>query len=574
MRTPRLAVLAAASLTSGLFAQGALSAPCYVGQLGTPLNLGDDQVASNNALGFTFPGPAGPITSIDISSNGFVWLGSNTNPACCNGDIQTFLTDMPRIAVMWTDLYPPGNGDVYFNTFPATPTTPASAVITWDNVPEIGTSNLQTMQLQLFDDGSFSMVFDQRTSNTFHDALIGVTQGLTAVANAIDFSSTSVSSPHNSGTNPTVLELQQSSWDLAGRAYAFVPNGQGGYLVLDRPGCTLAGAVAYGRGCPLPAAAYELFAIPSLIDLSNTAIEFTPTGSGGYVAVPTTGFFTGYTNANSFFDDEVKGPFNLPFTFAFPGGSTNAIDIASNGFIWLSTGNFDSRCCYGNTAQFLADPASIAAVWMDLYPPGGGSIYFDTTPTEAHITWAGVPEFWNGPPQTAQITLRANGSFRLAYQTVSNGSHDLLVGFSQGNVPVDPGSSDFSAGPVIVTGGGGPMLLASQTGSRPVLGTTYGMDIDQGSNNALVGVMVLGTAGYNPGVNLTPFGMTGCELYASLDVLLTVLLAGPVTPFGLPLPNNPALAGYQLFAQGAALSAPANPLGIATSNGMALTVGF
>src|SRR5262245_56850208 len=112
MRTQTLAALVVASLVPALHAQGALRAPCFVTQFGTPLNLGDDQVAQNNALGFTFPGPAGPIASIDISSNGFVWLGSNTNSACCNGDLPTFLTSMARIAPIWMDLNPNAAGDV------------------------------------------------------------------------------------------------------------------------------------------------------------------------------------------------------------------------------------------------------------------------------------------------------------------------------------------------------------------------------------------------------------------------------------------------------------------------------
>jgi hypothetical protein len=573
MRTSLHFAAIAAVLAGSLAAQGALGGPCYVSQLGTPLGLGDDQVAANNALGFSFPGPAGAVTSIDISSNGFVWLGSNTNSECCNGDINTFLTGMPRIAAMWMDLYPPGNGDVYFNAIPASGSVPASAVVTWFDVPEIGTSTLQTIQLQMYADGSFSIIYDNRCANTFHDALVGVTQGNGATLNAVDFSAITAGTPHISGTNPTVLELLQSTWDLAGRAFAFVPNGQGGYLVFDRPGCTLANATTFGRGCPLPIAAYEYWVTPSVTDLSNTAIEFTPTGTG-YVAIPTTGFFTGYSAGNSFFDDQVLGPFALPFTFSYPGGSTNAIDISSNGFIWLQTGNTNPRCCNGDPVQFLADPASIAALWMDLYPPGGGNIYFDTTPTEVHITWAAVPEYFNGAPQTAQITLRNNGSFRLAYQSVVNGAHDLLVGFSQGLVTVDPGSVDFSAGPVVISGGGSPMALSSQASSRPVIGTTYTMDLDQGNNGAAIGIMVLGLSGYNPGLPLDAIGMTGCELYANLDSLSTVILGGPVTPFGFAIPNNTALAGLPLWAQGASLLATANPLGIATSNGIAMVLGF
>ena len=571
MRTPPLAALAVACLVPALCAQGALGAPCFVTQFGTPLNLGDDQVAPNNALGFTFPGPAGPISSIDISSNGFVWLGSNTDHGCCHGDVPTFLTSMARIAPMWMDIDPGTAGNVWFKTFPAAGSQPASAVVTWDGVLEFGELVPMTFQLQLFADGSFTFLYDSACTNVWHDVLTGVTQGGAAVANPVDFSAITVSTPHLSGTNPTVHELQQLVFDLAGRSFAFVPNGTG-YLVLDRAGCTLADSQRFGHGCPSPNAAYEFF-FPISIDLSNTAIEFTPTTGGGFVATPTTGFFTGTTASFAFNDDQVRGPFALGFTFPFPGGSTTAIDISSNGFIWLVAGNSDPRCCHGAAARFLADPASIAAVWMDLNPPGGGNIFFDTTATEAHITWAGVPEFFNGPLQTAQITLRSNGSFRLAYGSVFNVIHDVLVGYSQGNVPIDPGSSNFSAGPVIVASGGAPMALSSPPGSRPLLGTTYPMDIDQSTNGAIIGLMVFGGTGFDPGINLTLIGMPGCELYASIDVLLTVVLSGPLTTFPLAIPNVPALAGSLLFGQAAAFVPTANPLGIATSNGMKLILG-
>ena len=55
---------------------------------------------------------------------------------------------------------------------------------------------------------------------------------------------------------------------------------------------------------PKPVTTYELFDSVSLIDLSNTAIEFLPNGTGGYVATPLAGFFNGYTNFQAFFDDQ------------------------------------------------------------------------------------------------------------------------------------------------------------------------------------------------------------------------------------------------------------------------------
>src|SRR5687768_2537344 len=108
-------------------------APCFDNNLGTPITLFDDQVSQPQTLGFTFPGPAGPVTTIGISSNGFIWLdGTSNNSRCCTGNEQGFLSDPPSIAAGWMDLYPPGAGPgdgVFFNT------TSASAVVTWRNIP-------------------------------------------------------------------------------------------------------------------------------------------------------------------------------------------------------------------------------------------------------------------------------------------------------------------------------------------------------------------------------------------------------------------------------------------------------
>ena len=572
MRTLLSAAIAAIPATI-LPAQGALGSPCFQSQLGTNLNLGDDQVAQNNALGFTFPGPAGPVTSIDISSNGFVWLASSNDNGCCTGYLPAFLTGLPRIAVMWGDLDPWTAGAVWFNTFPAAGSQPASAVVTWDGVPEYGDTVPMTMQLQLFADGSFSMLFDGSVYNHNHDVLTGVTQGVSAIANPVDFSTIGAGSPHLSGSNPTIHEVQSNTMDLQGKMLVFLQNGLGGYIVIDRPTCILAHATAYNLGCPKPATGYEWFQLPAVIDLSNTAIEFLPAAGGGFVAIPTTGFFTGYTNSFVFTDDQVQGPFSLGFPFSFPGGSTSAIKISSNGFIWLDTTSTASRCCDPDPTWFVGDPASIAALWMDLYPPGGGNIYFDTTPGEAHITWLNVPEYWQGGPQTAQITLRANGSFRLAYQTVNNTQHGTLVGFTAGST-VDPGSSDFSAGPVMIGSGGTPLVLRSQPGSRPAIGFTYTMEVDQIAPGSLLGLMVLGLTHLQPGIDLGIIGMPGCELATTLDVLVTFTLLGPPAPFPFPIANSPSLVGFVLNAQAGTLTPGANPMGIYVSNGLEITVGL
>ncbi len=577
MRTIDLfAAALAAALSVSVRAQ-ASGAPCFETNLGTNLQLGDDAVAANNVLGFTFPGPGGAqVTSIDISSNGFVWLGSNTANGCCGGWLQDFLTNTARIAPMWSDLYPPGGNGVFFNTFPATPSSLARAVVTWDQIPEFGNTAPMTVQLQLFADGSMVFVYDANCSNLYHNVLVGVTEGTAAVANAVDFSGIGVTAPHISGTNPTIHEELSSTFDIAGKSFEFLPNGQGGYIVVDRPTCAFANVSSFGLGCPKPAVSYELFTATNPIDLSNATIDFLAAQGSGYAAVPSTGFFTGYTNAIATGDDVVTGPFQLPFSFAFPGGSTTAIDVSSNGFVWLSTGNWNSRCCYGDPATFVTDPASIAVLWQDLNPSQGGQIYFDVDPsnTAVHITWLNVPEYYNSGTNTCQLTLRSDGSFRMAWQGVANVSHDCLVGFSQGNGAIDPGSRDLSTSlPFVFGPGGTPLSLAPQTGSRPVIGTTFTMEIDRITAGSTLGAMVFGFNALVPGLDLSPLGMPGCEQNISLDASsFFPLLTTPAT-FPFAVPNSSGLVGYTLYAQAGTVTPGINLPGVAVSNGLAIQLG-
>lgn len=570
----------AATLLPALIAQNT-PAPCFEQNLGTNLNLGDDQVSQGNALGFTFPGPGNlQVTSIDISSNGFVWLASNSNPNCCNGYLASFLTDTPCIAPLWMDLYPPSGQGVYFNTFPATPTSLARAVVTWYQVPEFGGNTPFTFQLQLLEDGSFTFKYDVFVSNQYHDVLVGVTEGIAATANPVDYSTITVGTPFNSGTNPTIHEVQSMVFDMAGGSYEFLPNGTGGYIVIDRPGCvqtpvTPAAVTTFGIGCPQPAVAYELFPSSNTFDLSNTAIDFLYTGTG-YVVVPTSGFYTPTSTPITTGDDYVTGPFTLPFVFPFAGGSTSQIDIVSNGFIWLSSGNWNARCCFGDPTAFAADGPSIAAMWMDLAPHNGGSIYYDVDPTnnDVHITWMNVPEYYNTGANTAQITLHSNGSFRLSYGTVANAGHDCLVGFSQGNGSVVPPSTDISmAMPFSIGAGGTPLMLDAQFGSLPQFGANFTMEVSNYAANSIFGVMSFGFGQFNPGIDLSGLGMPGCNQYITLDATqFFPLLANPA-PFVFPVPQDVGLAGVMIQVQAATLSPGINPLGVAASNGLTMTIG-
>jgi hypothetical protein len=143
------AVAAAIAFTSPSAAQFS----CFEPSLGSSLALGDEAVAGAVLLGFTFPGPGGvAVTDVDMSSNGFVYLGRNGDPGCCSGFEFLLLPGPPRIAPYWANLDPaatPTSG-VFFNAFAATATSPARAVVTWLDVREgIFESPPFTVQFQL-----------------------------------------------------------------------------------------------------------------------------------------------------------------------------------------------------------------------------------------------------------------------------------------------------------------------------------------------------------------------------------------------------------------------------------------
>jgi hypothetical protein len=82
-----------------------------------------------------------------------------------------------------------------------------------------------------------------------------------------------------------------------------------------------------------------------------------------------------------------------------------------------------------------------------------------------------------------------------------------------------------------------------------------------------------GSSAVNPGTDLTVIGMAGCASYTSFDLGLfgpSVVVGGSAN-LALPIPADPALTGTALATQAVSFSA-ANPLGLATSNGLRLVL--
>jgi hypothetical protein len=174
-------VLIFAGIIASIFAGQALALPVnWEPNLGQNLNLGDDD-SVNVGLGFNFQFQGSTYSSIYVSSNGFVSLGGDNGPGCCdgflNGDpgMPGFLDGYARIAPAWFDMVAEFGGDnnVYLNSLDG------RAVITWNNMAEWASEARNTFQLQLLANGSIIFSYLQLSDATLlsHQALIGITAG-------------------------------------------------------------------------------------------------------------------------------------------------------------------------------------------------------------------------------------------------------------------------------------------------------------------------------------------------------------------------------------------------------------
>src|SRR5690606_38710564 len=130
------------------------------------------------------------------------------------------------------------------------------------------------------------------------------------------------------------------SFDLAGQSVIFLPTSPG-YAFVSQP-CPSGTNESYGRGCYAISDSfyqYPFGPVASSAMLSNTAIMLLPAGTGsgvipGGTFVPPSGSATPLTLTD---DGQATTP-ALSAPFPYPGGTTNTLQVASNGMVWVATG--------------------------------------------------------------------------------------------------------------------------------------------------------------------------------------------------------------------------------------------
>jgi len=332
----------------------------------------------------------------------------------------------------------------------------------------------------------------------------------------------------------------------------------------------------YGTGCyNAYRSFYENFNA-NTFDLNNTTVTLTPNGSGGYVVTSAPGaVITPPVSVGLGMGDDTISSVALPFSFPFPGGSTSTIDACSDGYLWLG---LNANADFSPTAaELLAQTSRIAAAWTDLNGSaggGGGDGFYDIDPSNTFVlfTFQNIQEF--GQPTSVsnfQIALFATGVVELRYQTVSNVSNPLLVGFSSGGGANDPGNRDLSATMPFVTQTD-LLALACNASARPVQGATISLVTSNIPATAIASANFLSFTQFPLGINLTSSGMPGCFQYVGLDAQI-LAFTNPSFSRSLTIPTGAIWLGAVVVSQSASLVPGVNPLGALSSNGTRLLFG-
>lgn len=119
----------------------------------------------------------------------------------------------------------------------------------------------------------------------------------------------------------------------------------------------------------------------------------------------------------------------------------------------------------------------------------------------------------------------------------------------------------------------GTPQLAVTGGALPWLGQSFLIQ-SAGSSGAALLLFGWSNASFgalNLPLALAPYGAPGCSLFASPDLAYGI---GASSTFNVAVPYLPGVAGLTFYAQSIALDPAANALGITSSNGLALTIGW
>jgi hypothetical protein len=350
---------------------------------GTVLSLGDDDYEFVQLKGtetvFLF---SESFAGFYVGSNGYLTFteGDDEHSESLPGHFNA-----KRISALFEDLNPSSSGVVSWKELED------RAVVTWQDVPEYGSNNSNTFQIELFFDGRIQiswLVVDAVNS------IVGLSEGAGLPG---DFEETDISEdyPMVSAGLLNITEYFSSATDV--------------------------------------------------FDLSNSTIMFKPTMDGtSYSAyqkkitqLPTNpaGGMMVELEDDGFAFVKVSGQEKVSIF----GSDFGSFYIGSNGFITFTEGDND----YSESLEDHFETRRISALFNDLNPSEDGLVSRKQLADRVAVTWEDVPEFSGNGSNTFQVEMFFDGKIQISWLDI--GVENCIVGLSDGlGVPDEFEETDFS----------------------------------------------------------------------------------------------------------------------------------
>ena len=172
---------------------------------------------------------------------------------------------------------------------------------------------------------------------------------------------------------------------------------------------------------------YEVYGNGKTFDLAGKKIVFTTDGQNPDPNVDPDPNVPSDTSV-PLADDATAG---VPIGFSFPffGKSYTTVYVNSDGNLTFGAG--DGVTANRTVSRFLTGAPRIAALYSDLDPSSGGGVsYTQKDASTLVISYTGIPVWGEGGTNSFTVTLTADGTITLGYDSVSVGS--FIVGVSKG----------------------------------------------------------------------------------------------------------------------------------------------
>jgi hypothetical protein len=128
--------------------------------------------------------------------------------------------------------------------------------------------------------------------------------------------------------------------------------------------------------------------------------------------------------------DDCSENIGLSFSFPFYQINSQSVFVSSNGYLTLDSG---SGAFSNHPLPAKEMPRNlIAAQFQDLYPAGGGSIFFQDFGDKAVVQYQDVPDFNGTGTYDFEIILSANGTIDLQYKRLSGVRNTATIGIQNG----------------------------------------------------------------------------------------------------------------------------------------------